>query len=183
MPDNKLFSILDIEGFSAGQPYAEGLTIDAAEAKVLNQVRKENLANNFRAAVQDFKDGKPDAAKSEAELLAAFSALDADYKFTLTNAGGSRKLEPWEREARSLVRPELKAAIAADSAFEAQFKAMSETDQKDWFDAKLDEIIESNADIQKAAKKIVADRQKAAKTTIGALSLSGSGDGSNAAAQ
>lgn len=180
MPDAKIFSILEIEGFSAGQPYAEGHTINAAEAKVLNQVRKENLANNFRSAVQDFKDGKPDAAKSEQELLAAFATLDAEYAFTLTNAGGSRKLEPWEREARSLVRPELKAAIAADPEFEAQFKAMSEQDQKDWFDAKLDEIIEANADVQKLAKKTVADRQKAAGKTL--INLRGATTGDQPAA-
>ena len=54
MPDAnsaKTISIYDIE-FKVPQPYSEGHVLTAIEAKQLNQVFAENIANNQRAAIK-----------------------------------------------------------------------------------------------------------------------------------
>jgi hypothetical protein len=58
------------EVFKIDTPYTEGHTCTAGEASALNQVRHENLRNNFAKKVKDAKGGRhvrprgvPDAAR------------------------------------------------------------------------------------------------------------------------
>jgi len=97
---------------TTAQPYAEGHTITAGEAKALNQVRAENIRNNLASMVKAAKseDGSiTDAALSE--LTTKVAEYDAAYEFTLSSAGGTRRaVDPLEKECISIA----KAAISAE---------------------------------------------------------------------
>ena len=65
MAESKTINIYD-EEFTVSTPYAEGHVITAAEAKALNQVRAENIANNFRAKIKAAKeDGTLDKVRAD----------------------------------------------------------------------------------------------------------------------
>lgn len=88
-------------------PYAEGHKVSEAEAKALNQVRAENIANNKRAEIKKMLE--EDGATVESVQKAAqklVTAYDGDYEFTLASVGGggASRLTPLEKEARKLAR-------------------------------------------------------------------------------
>lgn len=183
VPEPKNFSILDVD-FTVSMPYEAGYgPITEAEARVLNQTRKENLSNNFRAQVQAFKDGAEGALATVEELQAKFAELDSGYVFTIANTGtASRKLDPVEREARNIARDLLKQALAAEGQ---KYKEAPEgTSQEDWdafIEAKLDEIAGMD-EVVKTAKATVKARQGAGKITLAGLGLGGSSDAAPAEA-
>lgn len=147
----KNISILD-EEFTVPQPYKEGHTISAIEAKVLNQTFAENIGNNQRAAVKKAQEGGEGAPSIE-EVRDAFNDYAWGYQFTMAGAGGgSRSLTPVEKEARQLARTHIMAQLAAqgrkrkeidDEKFEAEVARI----------ASLDKIV-------KLAEKNVKQRQK-----------------------
>src|SRR5690606_27986717 len=96
MPEPKNKKIGD-HVFPISQPYEEGHTLTAIEAKVLNQVRAENIGNNVRKKVQELlAEGKT----AEAEALVA--EKDREYQFTEAAAGGSsRTMVPAETPRNS----------------------------------------------------------------------------------
>lgn len=147
MPEPKNKKIGD-HVFPISQPYEEGHTLTAIEAKVLNQVRAENIGNNVRKKVQELlAEGKT----AEAEALVA--EKDREYQFTEAAAGGSsRTMDPIEKEARKIARDAIKAALAAKG------QKLSDIDKE-----RLDEAIAKAAqreDILAAAKKAVTQREK-----------------------
>lgn len=172
LAEPKNFSILDVD-FTCSMPYDEGYgPISAAEAKVLNQTRKENLSNNFRAKVQAFKDGAEGAATSAEELQGQFAELDRDYVFTLANVGtAARKLDPVEREARSIARDILRDALSKEGL---KYKEAPEgqTDEQwaEFIEAKLDEISAMD-EVVTTAKKTVKARQGASQITLAGLGI------------
>jgi hypothetical protein len=159
----KTISILELD-FSCSMPYDAGHTINEAEAKVLNQTRRENLGNNFREKVREHKEtGTPTLE----ELTAAFADLDLNYVFTLANVASSRKLDPVEREARSLARTYLKAELekagrkitqAPDGVEDDEWKAVIESEV---------ERIAADEAIVKMAKDAVKARSKISGITVG----------------
>lgn len=172
MADNKTISILDVD-FSVSMPYNVGHVCNEAEAKVLNQTRRENIGNNFRPEVKKYQD-QAEGALSLDELQAAFAELDANYIFTLANAGAaSRKLDPVEREARSIAREMLKQALS-DAGLKYKEPPEGKTQQEwdDFIETKLDEI-SAMEDVVKTATKTVKARQGAASITLGDLGLGG----------
>lgn len=97
--------------FDLRAPYEAGAPLGEAEAKTLNQVRKENISNNVRKKIKalmgEAKELAGDALTKAAALIAE---ADANYVFTLASVGGARRVtDPVEREAISIA----KAAIAA----------------------------------------------------------------------
>ena len=74
-------SELEIGGivFTAEDVYAEGDTLTASEAKALNQLRRENLRNNFRKKVKDAGDNPTSAAI--AALKTEFASISETYEF------------------------------------------------------------------------------------------------------
>lgn len=113
MPELKT-KVIAGEPFQVSAPYAEGHVLTAIEAKVLNQVRAENIGNNLRETVKDAITKRDAGDASDFEGLAKIVAdYDAEYTFSTPGAGGgARKLDPVEREAKSLaeayVREDLK---------------------------------------------------------------------------
>jgi hypothetical protein len=151
--------------FDATQPYLAGHVVTEAEAKALNQVRAENLRNNFASKIKSVQ-GEAEALTEEqlVQLRAEFATYDAEYVFTLASVGGGkRETDPVAAEAKKIAKQtisdKLKAAgkKVSDIAPETLANAI----------AKLAE----SENIQKLAKKAVAERQKAAQADLGELDL------------
>lgn len=154
MPEAKSKIIAGHE-FQISQPYEAGHTIDEVEAKVLNQVRGENIANNMRKAVKDAEaEGTLDAV---AQKVAEY---DAAYTFSMPSAGGTKRIvDPVEREARKLAREAIRASLANENP---------PRKIKDIDPEKLEAAIETVAardDILKLARKNVKDRESLAGAT------------------
>lgn len=104
---------MSIEGlvFEVSAPYAEGHSITAAEAKALNQMRKENIGNNVRKAIKDLKGEAETFTEEQAAQAASIVAeKDANYEFTLASARGPSK-DPLEAMAIRLAREAVNAEI------------------------------------------------------------------------
>lgn len=153
----KTISIHD-EAFDVTTPYAEGAVLTAADAKVLNQTRAENIANNFRKRIKDAKDKGEDLSPIRAE----FADYDAKYNFSMGGGPRAPSMDPVEREARAIV----KRAIVA----QAREKGKS---LKDLDAAKVEANIEANWQndaVIKLARKTVKDRsQKLVETNVDEL--------------
>jgi hypothetical protein len=177
MPTSKPITILGVDGFNVTFPYEAGHTLTEAEAKVLNQTRRENLGNNFRKSVQDYLD-KQESGDTDAPTLAALQAefvdLDANYIFTLSNAGTSRVVkDPVEKEARKLAKEAVIAKLAENGM---KFNVAPEG----YTDDQWAEVMETNVEafaadeqIVKMAKNIVKERSKTANITLAGLNLGG----------
>ena len=147
MPEPKSKKIGD-HVFQITQPYEEGHTLTAVEAKVLNQVRAENIGNNVRKRVQELLEQGNAAA---AETLVA--EKDSEYVFTEAAAAGStRTMDPVEKEARKIAREAIKANLAERG------KKLSDYD-KETLDAAIAKAAE-NEQVLAAAKKAVDQRKK-----------------------
>jgi len=164
MTATKTITIQD-HAFEASQPYLAGHVITDAEAKALNQVRAENLRNNFATKIK--------AAKGEAEALteeqlvalrAEFAEYDAAYVFTLASVGGGkRETDPVQAEAKRLARDVITAKLKAAGKLVKNIDA-------DVLAAAIAKVAEGEA-VQKLAKKNVAERQKAAETDLSDMGL------------
>ena len=171
MADTAPTKTIVIQGldFQISWPFTAGHVCTEAEAKALNQTRKENLANNFAKRVKDAKalDEKNGNTTEVSSLAAEFAKLDAEYEFTLANVSAAARLSPVDREARSMA----KAAIVANLA--SKGRKLSDIPAgltKDEWEAKVASRIEEIAaqdNVIAAAKKQVAAKEKA----ISAVSL------------
>jgi hypothetical protein len=103
---------IDNIAFSAPAPYADGDTINTAEAGALNQTLGENLRNNFRKKVADAKEkagGTLDEA-GIAALQAAFAEYAKDYEFA-GKRGTRMPVDPVEKEATKIAREKIREAL------------------------------------------------------------------------
>lgn len=146
--------------FEVSQPYAEGHTCTALEAKALNQTRAENIANNFRKRVKDAGDD----AKALDEIRKAFAEYEATYEFAVRVAGGSTK-DPVEVEALKIARKKLAQLIKEQTGKTVKdYRSTPEGDTN--YLTALDQIA-SNAEVVKLAKKNVAEAEKTAALDVG----------------
>lgn len=148
--------------FTVSAPYAEGHTVTAAEARALNQVRKENIANNNRKAVKEAMEIEDEKERAEAlkTIAAEVAKYDAEYEFTLASSGGKRStMSSLEKMARKLARNALAAKLKASGS---TLKAYKEEKGDDNYTAKIIEISEMEA-IQAMAKEMVDEEQARAK--------------------
>ena len=158
MPEAKM-KIIAGEKFEVSQPYEEGHTLTIIEAKVLNQVRSENIANNMRKGVKEAV-----ANDTLKEFTKELIKYDNVYEFAMPSAGGGRKtMDPVEREARKLAREAIKSKLLE------QGRKIGEVDKEKL--AELVETVAANDDILKAAKKICSDRKKLVDATVDALNI------------
>lgn len=158
MPEPKQKTIAG-HTFEISQPYDEGHTLTAIEAKVLNQVRSENIANNCREAVKK--------ATEEGNLEEAAQRVreyDSDYVFTEQAAGGGRKVrDPVEREARKIARELIKKRVqdAGHKVNEISKEKMEE----------YVEQVSTNDEVVKAAQKRVREQDKLVENSVQSLEL------------
>lgn len=169
MTDKKSITIQGIS-FDASPKFVEGHVLTAIEAGALNQLRYENLRNNFAPDVRAAKvavaadlgyfkeeDGKqvPDADQVSTDdldldaLRADFAAYEAEYEFGAPRTGGAPRItDPVEREANSIARSLIRAAAQAKGIKVSSIK-------KDRMDALVAEAIRSKPDIMEEAKRRV----------------------------
>ena len=143
---------------SISEPYAEGATINAAEAKALNQVRAENIGNNVRKQIKDMLEVEGATAESiQASVQAEVATRDASYVFTLASVGGgSTRLDPLTKECRKIARDFLAGKLREAGMTQKQY---AEKHGEDAYASKIVELADHEA-IQKAAKKTLQDREK-----------------------
>lgn len=151
--------------FEISEPYAEGHTVTAIEARVLNQTRSENVGNNTRAKIKEMQE----ANASEQEIAEYVSSVDTEYAFTAAGVSASRKLDPVEREAVKIARELLKAHLAS-SGRKLTITPEGLTDEE-WEDKVTSEVerIAALPEVVKAATKNVDAKNKQAATLAEAL--------------
>lgn len=151
--------------FEVSQPYSAGHTINEAEAKTLNQVRAENIGNNLRDKIKELCE-----AGNEAGARELFAEKDASYVFTFSvGGGGSRKLDPIEREARAIARDLIKATLAnSGRKITVAPEGKTEDEWKEAVEAEVDRI-SATEEVLKVAKKNVADKQKRADSLLASI--------------
>lgn len=154
------------EAFQVTAPYAEGHVLTAIEAKVLNQVRAENIGNNLRDAVKEAitkrDSGDAEAMTALAELVTKY---DAEYTFSTPGAGGgSRKLDPVEREAKSLAEAYIREDLKKKGRTWKQVPdGLTEEEWIEKRDAQVEKLM-VNETILKLAKERVNKKAKAAES-------------------
>lgn len=151
--------------FELSTPYAEGHTVSAIEARVLNQTRAENIGNNVRAKIKEMQE----AGNTEQEIIDYVTGVDGAYTFTAAGVSASRRLDPVEREATKLARELLKQHLA-QSGRKLTVAPEGLTDEE-WDDKVAAEVerIAADEQIVKAAQKNVAAKQKQADSLADAL--------------
>jgi hypothetical protein len=93
--------------FPVSTPYAEGHTINEAEANTLNQVRSENLRNNFANQVKKAKEApKGLTEEAKAALAEAFAKYDAEYVFAGKRMSKT-PVDPVAREAHKIAKSKI----------------------------------------------------------------------------
>lgn len=107
-------TIADLE-FEADEKYEEGHTLTANEAAALDQLRRENLRNNFASTVKSLMEKGKAEGKSEADihndLRSRFSQYANDYEFNKRTAREAS--DPVEAEAFKMAREAVRAALVA----------------------------------------------------------------------
>ena len=160
--------------FEVSTPFAEGHTCTEAEAKALNQVRAENIRNNMARKVKDATDthGKNLPDEVVQSLHNQFAEYDQNYEFTLANVGGgSRTLDPVEREAQAIARSAIRTQAKKEGRRILK-KDEEPTKEGDITKERFDELVAQVAardNVIKAAKKAVAERDKAGEVDLAAV--------------
>lgn len=145
------------ETFSVSQPHAEGHTLSANQAKALNQVRAENLRNNFSTKVKAAKD----AGTFDLELFQAqLDDYDSEYEFGSRSGGGGRTTDPVQAEAMSIARDAVRAFIRKANKKLSDFTAARITEL-------AKQAIEKNPQIMDQAKARVAQSTEIAGVELG----------------
>lgn len=145
----------------APAPYAEGHTVTANEAAVLNQTLSENLRNNFSRRVKKVVEeaGGEDQVDLKA-LQKEFDAYIAEYEFGVRRTGGGQpKLSPEEREARNIAKDTVKDGIKAKG-----YKITDVPASK--INELADSLVEKDSFYMEEAKRRIKAKQKAAEQSI-----------------
>jgi hypothetical protein len=163
MANDDATKVIQIHGekFAVSTPYTAGQTIGALEAKVLNQTRAENIANNFRKDVKEALD------KNDADALtkvrSEFSDYEGKYEFSM---GGAPRVpvDPVEREALSIARSQITAALKAEG------RKVKEVD-KDTLNQAIEDYAQDE-EVIKLARTRVNQLKKATTASLAKLGLS-----------
>ena len=152
--------------FQVSIPYAAGHVLTEVEAKVLNQVRAENIGNNLRETVKELLE-KGDTAGAEA----AVAEYDKEYTFSMGGGGERRVVDPVEREALKIAREQVKAHLAKKGRKLSDIpEGDTEDSWKEKLNAKIEEVA-ANPAVLDAAKKAVAAKKKQADALAAAINL------------
>lgn len=159
MPDPKTKTI-EGRNFEISQPYEEGHTLSAIEARVLNQTRSENIGNNVRAKLKEaIEQGASDDA-----LTTLVAEVDAAYAFTAAGTRAAARLDPYEREARKMARDLLRGHLAASGrklTVAPEGSTQEEWDEK--VEAEVDRLATDSSVLEAAKKEVDAKRRRADK--------------------
>lgn len=145
--------------FTVPQPYDEGHTLTAVEAKQLNQTFAENICNNMRAKVQATIEGK-EGALSDSALRDAFAEYANNYVFTEASIGSGRStMTPLEKESRKVAQKVVLLLLDRDG------KKRKDVSKED-FEAEVARLADTD-DVQKIAAKNLKDAERLASAVLG----------------
>ncbi len=146
---------------TAVKPYAEGHTLTANEAAVLNQTLAENLRNNFATTVaKAVEEAGSVEAVDVAALQAAFNDYQNTYEFGVRKSGGTRTpTDPVAKEALKIAKEIVRKALK-----DKNYKLSEVPAEK--INELAEGLIESNPKIREAAAKRVAEAQAIAGESI-----------------
>lgn len=103
--------------FTLSAPYAEGHSLTSAEAQALNDLRTENIGNNFRSRVNEqigrLAPGELLPQNILDGLIAELAVYDAAYQFA--EKSGRSKLGDIEREIQAVAKERAEAQAEAPS--------------------------------------------------------------------
>lgn len=137
--------------FEVSAPYTAGHQITEAEAKALNQVRAENIGNNFRNAVKDaVANGTVEAVRAQ--------LTEYDSKYTFAMGGMTRTpIDPIEAEAIKIAKEVIKAKLSEKGITVKAYLANEANAEK--YEAAI-ERISSTEETLKLAKQRVNLKKK-----------------------
>lgn len=162
---------LTIQGltFQYSTPYVPGpVELTEGEASTLNQVRGENIRNNFASTIRKARESAyrqanslkeddkipegaelPPAEMTE-ELRTAFAEYDAEYEFGVRKAstGPRVPVDPVEREAYRIATDQIKVALKSKG-----IKVSTVTDEQ--MESLIKQLLEANPLIREEAKRRV----------------------------
>jgi len=142
--------------YTMSAPYAEGYSLTAGEASAMNQLRAENVRNNFAAQIKKaLEEGK---TLGQAEL----TAYDESYEFGVRASGVRSITDPVEKAARELALKDVRGAIKAGG-----LKVKDFSDEK--LESLVDDAIAQRPDYMERAKRAIAALK--AKESAPALKL------------
>lgn len=164
MPDAKKVAIGTKETkmeFTVPQPYEAGHSINAVEAKVLNQTFAENVCNNMRSKVQATINGE-EGALSRQELDAAFNKYATEYEFTEAAVGAGRStMTPLEKESRKI------ATAIVNTLLQKEGRKRKDVD-KEAYASEVARFAETDK-VQKLATKNLKDMESIASAALEAV--------------
>ncbi len=142
--------------FPITMPFSEGHPLTATEASALNNLRGENLRNNFAAKIKALlvpKDGPERTAADltedeKATLAGEFQAYDSSY--TLSGKRSAKApIDPVEREATRIAKEQVDAALRRRGI---EKKALAEGQ----YDNYVAQLLEKNPAIRDEARAYIA---------------------------
>lgn len=147
--------------FTASAPYAEGHVCSVDEAATLNQVRAENLRNNFSKHVKAWQEAGSDEAGLE-KLRSDFAAYDAAYVFRGPRV--SVVVDPVEKLARTLAREAIKAKLRERGRDSKEFS-------DEWWQERISQVLAGNPTYREEANRRHSATQAMAAEAISDLGL------------
>jgi len=156
-------STVTIQGFnfSVADRYAEGHTLDAIEASVLNQTLRENIRNNFASTVKAAKEAA-EATSAEVDVADLQSQLDdyvSDYSFQRKTTRSPRaSADPVLREATKIAKAKVTEALKRKNIEKADLPEGK-------FDNYVAQVLERDTSImEEARRRVNAEREIAMET-------------------
>lgn len=154
--------------FVYSTPYAAGHTLTEGEAHQLNQVRGENLRNNFASKVkakldEAEKEGRGLSDEETASLQAEFATYDSQYAFTGKRIARGPQ-DPVKAKARKMARETIEAALRGKN-----IKPSDLADGK--MDELIDQYLDRNPQVMEQAKAQVEAVKAAASEALGGVDL------------
>lgn len=161
-----MLKVIAGQSFEISAPYAEGHVLSAAEARVLNQVRSENIGNNMREVVKTAID-KGEGSEEFTTLASKIAEYDTSYSFSMPGQSSPRvSRDPVEREALAIARDYVKAKLAEKGR---KIKDIPDGMTAEDWEAKLQENYEkvaASTNVIAEAKKRVAAKKRATESDV-----------------
>lgn len=148
--------------FTLNAPYDEGHECTPGEASQLNQVRHENIRNNFAKRVAKAVEEAGSATLVNVEAIQTeLDQYDAGYSMGIRSRGTgvSRTTDPVLREARSIAKDALANALRAKG------RKISDL-APELLKTKIDEILSRHPEFTEKARERVAEKQALAASTL-----------------
>lgn len=157
--------------FPVNPSYAEGHVLTAVEAAALNQLRGENLRNNFAKTVKDAKEAAEKAGTplDTDALQAKFAEYERSYMFAGKRSGTRAPADPVGAELFKIAKQTVLTAL--------KNRKEGPVDPKSLAEGVLDKLIAGAIEKRGAEWRAEAEARVAARNKIASESMEGLLDG------